>query len=106
MKREYAEGTYTLTQGPWDVFVDAKAKCTDGKIRKVKRIAICADTFFSVPASVEVRKDGKRYTVAGYITFQTSSGNSIDMPDDPVCVWFFPYRYRKNGHLLPERISE
>jgi hypothetical protein len=71
------------------MFVSATVLCTDGKIRKVKRISSTADTFFSVPASVEVRVHRKRHTVAGYVT----------MDDDG--VRFIAYSYGKNGHLLP-----
>lgn len=63
-KRDYDRGTYVLTRMPWGCFVRGKAICPDGKARAV-RLAITADTFFSIPASVLFR--GKR--VAGFITF-------------------------------------
>ena len=62
--------------------------CSDGK----RRTVYCrgyADTFFSIPAFVTLRKDGKRYTVAGYATFENG------------CPAFRSYTYRKNGTVLP-----
>lgn len=63
-KRDYDRGTHILTRMPWGCFVRGKAICPDGKARAV-RLAITADTFFSIPASVMFR--GKR--VAGFVTF-------------------------------------
>lgn len=83
---EYENGTYLLCDGPWDVFRGGAALCADGKVRKLKRIAIVADTWFSVPASVEV----KHKTVAGYVSV-----------NDNVVV-FHAYLYRKNHALLTE----
>jgi hypothetical protein len=72
--------------------------CSDGVVRKTKRIAPTADTFFSVPAAIVVR--GK--TVAGYITVNTRSGSSVPTDDDPARVEFRPYKYRRNYGMLPE----
>ena len=74
--------------------------CPDGIVRNVKRIASTADTFFSVPASVSVYRNGKHVTVAGYITFTTVSGSSVETLDDPAYVEFRPYTYRKNGKIF------
>ena len=61
--------------------------CEDGKRRAVYATNY-ADTFFSIPARVTVRKDGKRFTVAGFVSFRG---------DIPV---FTAYSYRKNAHVL------
>jgi hypothetical protein len=100
-KTEYADGTYVETCLPWSTFVSAAAMCSDGKVRKVTRIAQTADTFFSVPASVVV--NGR--TVAGYITFSTRAGFSIATESDPARVEFHAYAYRKNGGLLPSTFT-
>lgn len=97
-KREYAYGTYLLCRMPWSTYVGARALCPDGKVRNVKRISICADTFFSVPASVSYK--GK--TVTGYITVATKSGSSFATDDDPGYVKFIPYSKGKNGHIFEE----
>ena len=84
-RRDYAHGTYTVTSAPWGFYRSARAMCTDGKVRTVKRIAETADTFISVPAAVSV--NGR--TVSGYVTF------------DDETVKFVAYTYGRNGHLLP-----
>lgn len=63
--------------------------CEDGKRRAVYAVSD-ADTFFSVPAKVTVRKNGKRYTVAGFVSFTND-------PEGPI---FTAYSYRKNGAIL------
>ena len=85
--REYALNTSVTTCLPWGTFVTARIMCPDGVVRKVKRISITADTWFSVPCSVTVK--GK--TVAGYMTI-------CDSPDSPFyeAATFRPYTYRKN----------
>lgn len=80
-KITYARGTYFLVRMPWAVFAGGAALCPDGKVRKLKRISVCADTFFSVPASVVY----KGRTIAGYCT----TDNDV--------IEFRPYEYRKNG---------
>lgn len=99
-KREYAWDTYTVC-GRWGGFLDAAALCSDGKVRKVKRISETADTFFSVPAAVEVCQGGKKYTVSGYITVETLAGFSTEVGEDRTVVKFVAYQYGKNGHVLP-----
>lgn len=86
----YSDGSIGVrTYGPfgtWAMF--RHVLCSDGK----RRTVYCrgyADTFFSIPAFVTVRKDGKRYTVAGYATFD-ENGNPA----------FRSYTYRKNGAIL------
>lgn len=97
--RNYARGTFLRVSYPWGWNVSGAAICSDGKVRKLKRIAETADTFFSIPASVTV--DGR--TVAGYVTVETERGYSTDMGEtDPYIVKFVAYTYRKNGTLLPK----
>lgn len=96
--RKYAHGTYLELQGPWHTYCGGKALCADGKVRKLKRIAYGADTFFSIPASVTVQ--GK--TVAGYVTVTTIEGWDTATKEDPAVVRFHAYKYRKNHGLLEE----
>ncbi len=72
-KRRYAKETWTETCGPWATFTRARAICPDGKLRVVK-LAMCADSFFSVPARLSYRNK----TVAGFISFAADSGLSTD----------------------------
>lgn len=82
---EYKHSTYLVQSYPWGLYIGGAALCSDNVVRKLKRIAQTADTYFSVPASVTVK--GK--TVVGYITV-----------DDDV-VEFRAYQNRKNAGLLP-----
>jgi hypothetical protein len=79
--------TYLETAGPWSVNVNAAVQCPDGVIRKVKRIGIVADTYFSIPAAITF----KRKTVVGYVT-----GGDCDNPE----FQFRPYQYCKNGGIF------
>ncbi len=79
--------TYIETAGPWSVNVNAAVECPDGIIRKVKRIAIEADMYFSIPAAIHYK--GK--TVTGFVT-----GGNCDNPE----YRFIPYKYRKNGWIF------
>lgn len=88
----FGQGTEIERRLPWGINVSGKALCPDGKVRRLKRIAPTADTFFSTPASVTCR--GK--TVAGYVTVETMRGFTVEMPDDPAVLKFIPYKYRKN----------
>lgn len=63
-KREFANGTCIVISYPWGLYRGGKAQCEDGRVRTLKRIAICADTFFSIPAAISYR--GK--TVSGFVT--------------------------------------
>lgn len=96
-RREYDRGTYVDVRYPWGLFVGGRVYCGDGKVRKLKRIAQTADTFFSVPASVNVGK----ITVSGYITFceviDKTSWKTVET--FPV---FQPVRNRKNAAALPD----
>ena len=96
-RREYGDGTYLVQSFPWGFYSGGQALCSDGKLRRLKRIASTADTFFSVPASVNV---GKR-TVSGYVTVECRSGSSVETDDDPAVVKFIAYSYGRNGDALP-----
>lgn len=96
-RRDYADGTYLVQSFPWGFYSSGAAMCSDGKVRTLKRIAQTADTFFSVPASVNV---GKR-TVSGYVTVECRSGLSTETDDDPAVVKFVAYSYGRNGDALP-----
>ena len=103
LKREYADDTYLIVRQGWEAgFVGGRVMCADGKVRRLHRIAQTADTFFSIPASVQVQHNGKRVTVAGYVTVATRGGFSTDTQDDPYVVKFRAYTYRKNHNALPE----
>lgn len=95
--RPYARDTSLTQQFPWGTYIKARALCADGRVRTTKRMAITADTFFSVPAAVEVA--GR--TVSGYITVECLSGSSVPTPDDPAAVKFIAYQYRANADALP-----
>lgn len=76
-----------LTRGMWQIAYKAtNVLCSDGKRRNVK-ITGQPDTFFSIPASVQVK--GK--TVTGFLYTQ----------DDGELI-FCQYLPGKNGHLLPD----
>lgn len=79
--------TYLETAGPWNLTVNASVECPDGIIRKVKRIAIEGDTYFSIPAAIHY----KGRTVTGYVT-----GGDYENPE----FQFKPYLYRKNGGIF------
>lgn len=95
---QYAQGTELKTTQPWGIFISGRALCPDGKVRALKRIAICADTFFSIPAAISFK--GK--TVSGFVTVETVEGFSTPTDDDPAIVKFVPYAYGKNGNLFGE----
>lgn len=101
-RHDYANGTFLVQSYPWGLFHGGAAQCADGTVRRLKRIAQTADTFFSIPASVTVR--GK--TVAGYVTTETVSGMSTATDDDPTIVRFNAYRYRKNHDLIVARCAQ
>lgn len=81
--RSYAHGTSLTVSYPWGTNVKGRARCSDGVTRSLSRIAQTADTFFSIPAAVQVR--GK--------TSETDDGDKY--------VAFRPYLYRKNAVMLP-----
>ncbi len=93
-------GTSITQRFPWGYNVKARALCSDGIVRTTTHLGE-ADTFFSAPAAVVVWKNGKRYTVSGFITVETLEGYSTETDDDPAMVKFIAYQYRKNGTVLP-----
>lgn len=103
-KREYGMGTHIVSRQPWGIYVGGRAMCSDGVVRRLHTIAATADTFFSVPATVQVSRDGKRYTVAGYVTVETAQGYSTSggpNDTDPMMVKFVAVQTGKNHHILP-----
>lgn len=100
-RREYGRGTYLESTSPWGLYVGGMVLCSDGKVRKLKRISSTADTFFSIPASVNVTVDHRGVTVAGYVTVETEQGMSTETPDDPAVAKFIAYQYRNNAWVLP-----
>lgn len=88
----YDGGTSITRNYPWGWTVTARVMCPDGKVRKVKRISQTADTWFSIPAAVEVK--GK--TVAGYVTVSNNLDNGEQTAE------FRPYQYRKNFNVFGE----
>lgn len=91
---ECFKGTYLEIYN--GIYVGGRALCSDGKVRRIKRIAPTPDTFFSIPASVVYR--GK--TVSGFVAIDRMYPND-DSSEDMV-VKFLSYKYRKNGHIIPE----
>ena len=91
---EHALGTSVTIRYPWGTYISAQVMCPDMKVRTVKRIALCADTFFSVPCSVTFK--GK--TVAGYLTIADVDSNDYNSTER--YAQFVPYQYRKNGKLF------
>jgi hypothetical protein len=98
---EYADGTYLEFRGPWHVYAGGRALCPDGRVRSLRRIALEADTFFSVPASVAYK--GK--TISGYVSVETRDGYDTATDEDPAVVKFHPYKYGKNGGIFDEAAS-
>lgn len=94
----YALGTSLEPHpGPFSCgYARGKALCSDGKVRALRFTDGIADTFFSVPARVQVK--GK--TVSGYATVETVEGYSTVTDGDPAVVKFVAYSYGKNGGLL------
>lgn len=91
LRRTQPDKARILHVGHWQIAVRAvNVLCSDGKRRTVQ-LSGEPDTFFSIPGHVKVRKDGKSYTIVGFIT-SDSDGD----------IKFYPYQYRKNGKILPE----
>jgi hypothetical protein len=94
-----------MSQGPWAQLVAVrKAVCSDGKSRYAK-ITGQPDTFFSVPASVQVRykPEGSKYTVrktvTGFITMASTYKDGVKEGYE-----FVANRFGKNGHLLRKEL--
>ena|SRR6266699_815537 len=89
--REFNNGTFLVTQGPYSTNKQAKVRTPEGKLRTTKRLGE-ADTFFSIPASVTVH--GK--TVSGYVSINTDT-NTLE---------FHPYKYCKNGNIFDSKENQ
>ena len=96
MRKEFAKDTYLDLDNTYLDTVSGRALCSDGKVRKLKRVGM-ADTFFSMPAAVSVK--GK--TVTGFITTCTEQGFSTESDTDRTVVYFHANLYGKNANLLP-----
>lgn len=94
--RQYAHGTSVTQSFPWGGFVSARALCPDGAVRTVN-VAETADTFFSVPASVQFR--GTR--VSGFITIDESTPDPTRDTRTHAVVRFVANVSGRNAHLLP-----
>lgn len=95
--RKFAEGTSTLQEMPWGVYRGGKALCSDGRVRRLSRIAPTADTVYSVPAAVQIGH--KRASVAGFVTVACPSGLSTETAHDRAVATFVAHG--KNAALLP-----
>ena len=95
-RREYAHGTSLDVRGPWGLYTGGAARCADGKVRRLARIAATADTAFSVPAAVRVRGS----YVSGYVTISTPDGTSSSTEANPAFVEFRAHIDGRNAHLL------
>lgn len=94
---EYGYGTSLTRSGMWGVFTSAKVLCSDGIVRKVKRISMTEDTMFSVPCAVTV--DGR--TVTGFLSLETLSGLSTESDSDEKVVKFTANVHGANASLIP-----
>lgn len=100
-RRTHAHDTHLDVTMPFSLFCAGGVMCSDGKVRNLKRISETADTFFSIPAAVNVTVEGRSRTVAGYVTIECASGSSVETPDDPTVAKFIAYQYRANADALP-----
>jgi hypothetical protein len=98
-KRDYGHDTYVVMRstGLFSGFVAGRALCSDGRVRHLKRIAACADSFDSVPAAVTV----KGRTVSGFITWASMDGFTVELPGRPHVVKFVA-QHGKNKGMLPD----
>ena len=107
-----AWGTWFDHSSPWSFPVKARVLCSDGKLRTTVRMAVTADTYFSIPCAVKVK--GKE--VSGYLTTRTKSvpvkpdvrTDDVRLPaikDRPTIektIYLFIARHASaNGNLLP-----
>lgn len=92
---EFALDTYLNADGLFGEYTKGRALCSDGKVRALIRIDRYADTYFSVPATVQVR--GKK--VRGYATVEPQYGRTY-MGGDWV-VKFVRYDHCVNAKELP-----
>lgn len=92
--------TYTKQSYPWGLYHrnGHRLLCSDGKIRAAE-LSQCADTFFSVPASIKI--NGKR--ISGYMTTEEQKWITGEKETEFLsCYSFRQHTYQKNAHNLPE----
>lgn len=90
MRTEYADSALVRQDGPFmgNLLLAENALCPDGKRRNAYPTGDgLGDTYFSIPAYVNVRHEGKNVRVYGYI--------SVDWVKGKESVAFHPYYYRK-----------
>ena len=68
--REYAQGTSVTQQHPWGFYIRARVMCPDGIVRATSKLQhdptpVMTAHGYGVPCSVNVRKAGPIYKVAG-----------------------------------------
>lgn len=105
MIREYGQATYETADGAFaGGFVrGTNVLCPDGK----RRTALpsydgTADTFYSVPAFVYARHEGKTVRVYGYVTIDhaVSARDGRQKTNETADVLFVPYLYRKYARAV------
>lgn len=102
MRTPYALDTFLVHRDTFEGGLCAgRALCPDGAVRAVRFGSGHADTFFSVPASVQVR--GR--TVSGYVSVSTVDGYDTATDADPAVVHFRPYTYGRNANAFEENPS-
>jgi hypothetical protein len=87
--RQYEKGTFLVMWLPFGSYFQGAAMCPDGKVRRLKTISECADTAWTIPASISYR--GK--TVSGHVEFKSDSGLSTD---EKQFVAFVPHGKHKD----------
>ena len=93
---------------PWGLFrrTGHRLLCADGKIRAAE-LSQCADTFFSIPASVRI--NGKR--ISGYATTDETAGQRVHTfrphdkhkPAFPTLAWPDSYS-EENANILKKAL--
>lgn len=68
--REYAQGTSVTQEHPWGFYIRARVMCPDGIVRATSKLQhdptpVMTAHGYGVPCSVNVRKAGPIYKVAG-----------------------------------------
>ena len=92
----YAHNTSITVMRPWSTYIRARALCPDGKVRSIK-LAITADTFFSVPARLSYRGT----TVSGFMSMgQTPYKDCFSSGSFKEQTWVEFTPTGSNAHLL------
>ena len=83
-------------RGPWGLLDrrGTRLLCPDGKVRAPSRLALSADTFFSVPCGMRI---AGRY-VTGYATGES---NSSGIPDGQSVMCFRPHTSQVTAGKCP-----